>query len=248
MSQSNSTHWHIRRMFQCMAPHDAVGKRKLRVGGMRDGGYVMLDDFATAGAAYSLGVGGDVSWDLEMAERGLQVHQYDHTVLAPPAPHQHFQFNKKGIAATEGGDYVSIASAIRANGHESRRDLILKIDIECAEWEALDATPDKDLDRFEQIVAEFHGFLRVNEPEWRVLTQRVLGRLFHSHAVYHVHANNWAEFQIIEGVPVPDVLEVSYIRRDRAKLVPSMEFFPTPFDVPCHPDRPDIVLGSFRFM
>ena len=247
MFDPTNLHWEIRRMFQCMAPHEAVGLSKLRVGGMGDGGYVMVDDFATARTAYSLGVGGDVSWDLEMAERGLTIHQYDHTVPGPPAPHPLFRFNKKGIAPVDGGEFVSISSIMQTNGHANRRDLILKIDIECAEWDVLDAVSDVDLDRFEQIVAEFHGFLRVGEPEWREKTMRVLGRLLRSHAVYHVHANNWADFQIIAGVPVPDVLELSYVRRDRVTLRPSTEFFPTPFDVPCHPDRPDIVLGNFRF-
>ncbi len=248
LHSQDSLHWHIRKTFHCMLPHDVKGMRKLRVGGMRDGGYVMLDDFGTAGAAYSLGVGGDVSWDLEMADYGLTVHQFDHTVPGPPMQHPSFQFQKKGIGAVDDGEFVSISSAIHANGHANRRDLILKIDIECAEWEALDATPDKDIERFEQIVAEFHGFLRIGEQQWREMTQRVLGRLFRSHAAYHVHANNWADFQIIEGVPVPDVLEVSYVRRDRAIVTPSTEFFPTHFDLPCHPDRPEIVLGSFRFM
>jgi hypothetical protein len=245
---SQNLQWQIRRTFHCLSPHDAVGKPKLRVGGLRDGGYVMLDDFATASAVYSLGIGGDVSFDLEMAGHGMSIHQYDHTVPGPPAQHPLFHFQRKGLAAVEAGEFTTIGNEIRRNGHSHRRDLILKIDIECAEWEVLDATSDEDLDRFEQIVAEFHGFLRIREPEWRALTQRVLGRLFRTHAVYHVHANNWADFQIIDGVPVPDVLEVSYVRRDRATLVPSTAFFPTPFDVPCHPDRPDIILGNFRFL
>jgi hypothetical protein len=247
MLQSHSLHWQIRRMFQCMMPYDVVGIRKRRIGGMRDGGYVMLDDFSSTGAAYSLGVGGDVSWDLEMAQQGISIHQYDHTVPGPPTSHPLFEFSKKGIGPIDKDEFVSIGSILKANGHANRRDLILKIDIECAEWEALDAVSDEDLNRFEQIVAEFHGFLRVGEPAWRELTCRVLGRLLRTHAVYHVHANNWGEFQVIEGVPVPDVLELSYVRRDRAKLVSSSEFFPTYFDTPCNPERPEIILGSFRF-
>ncbi len=248
MDNTNSLQWQIRRTLQCLAPHDAAGRSKIRVGGMCDGGYVMLDDLDSARAVYSLGIGGDVSFDLEMAERGMDIFQYDHTVPGPPVQHPRFQFKKKGIAPVEDGEFTSIGAEIHRNGHAHRRDLILKIDIECAEWDALDATSDEDLDRFEQIVAELHGFLRLAEPEWRAVTQRVLGRLHRTHAVTHVHANNWADFQIMAGVPVPDVLEVSYVRRDRASLTPSTTFFPTPFDVPCHPDRPDIVLGNFRFM
>jgi hypothetical protein len=245
---AQSLHWQIRRTFNCISPYDIAGKRKLRIGGMRDGGYVMLDGFDHIHAAYSLGVGGDVSWDLEMANRGIPVHQFDHTVSAPPSQHPLFSFNKQGIAAQDGGEFVSIPSILRRNGHAGRRDLILKIDIECHEWDAFDATPSEDLACFEQIVIELHGFLRFAEPEWRAKTQRVLGKLFQTHVSYHVHANNWADFQIIEGVPVPDVLEVGYIRRDSHVITPSGAMYPTPFDIPCHPDRPDIMLGNFRFM
>jgi hypothetical protein len=62
-----------------------------------------------------------------------------------------------------------------------------------------------------------------------------------------VHANNWGDFQIIDGIAVPDVIEISYVRRDQNIIRPSSEFYPTPVDFPCHPERPDIVLGSFRF-
>ena len=247
MDITKTLHWQIRRTFSCLSPNDVAGMRKLRIGGMNDGGYVMYDRFDHIGAAYSLGVGGDVSWDLEMAHRGIPVHQYDHTVSGPPSQHPLFSFNKKGIAPVDGGEFLSIPTILRQNGHAGRRDLILKIDIECAEWDAFDAASREDLSSFEQIVIELHGFLRFAEPEWRAKTQRVLGKLFSTHIPYHVHANNWADFQIMEGVPVPDVLEVSYLRRDEHVFTPSTATFPTAFDIPCHPDRPDIMLGNFRF-
>lgn len=248
MEKFDTLQWQIRKTLHCMTPQDVLGKNKLRVGRQNDGGYVMLEDFNNVAAAYSLGIGGDVSWDLEIAARGIPVFQYDHTVAGPPVQNELFTFQKLGIAPTDGGEFISIPTIIRQNGHSNSRDLILKIDIECAEWDAFDALSSTDLDRFQQIVAEFHGFLRVREPEWREKAQNVLGKLLRTHAVHHVHANNWADFQIIDGVPVPDVLELCYVRRDCAVLAPSTNFYPTHFDQPCHPDRPDIILGSFRFM
>jgi hypothetical protein len=85
-----------------------------------------------------------------------------------------------------------------------------------------------------------HLAMKVEEPEWRQVTQRVLGRLNLTHAPYHVHANNWGDFKIIANVPVPDVLEVSYLRRDRGMFKPTTECFPTHLDRPCHPDRCDV--------
>lgn len=230
-----------------MSPWEIAGQHKIRIGGMGDGGYVMLDRFSDTKAAYSLGVGGDVSWDLAIAERGIPVYQFDHTVDGPPASHPLFKFKKNGIGPKDEDVFLSIDSILRRNEHMESRDLILKIDIECAEWDVFDQISVSTLSCFDQIVIEMHSFLRLREHDWLARTQRVLGKLNRSHVAFHVHANNWGDFQIIDGVPVPDVIEISYIRRDEHTIRPSSELYPTPLDAPCHPERPDIVLGSFRF-
>ncbi len=246
--EETQLHWGIRKIFHYMRPCEVVGSRKIRVGSSGDGGYVMIDDFASAKVAYSLGIGGDVNWDVAMADMGLTIHQYDHTVKGPPVQHPGFRFNEFGISTVDDGQFISIPTAMRRNGDLGRRDLILKVDIEGSEWTALAAIPEETLAQFQQIVVEYHGFLRVVEPEWRETAKRALARLARQHAVHHVHANNWGSFQVIANVPVADVLEVSYIRRDSVSLARSQEIFPTALDAPCHPDRPDIFLGNFIFL
>lgn len=246
--EQHDQHWQIRRTFHCLTPHDIVGRRKLRIGGPHDGGYVMLDGFDHIRAAYSLGVGGEVSWDLAIADRGIPVYQYDHTVPGLPSQHALFNFCKSGIAAVDEGEFVSIPSILHKNGHSGCRDLLLKIDIECAEWDVFDALSSEDIACFEQIIIELHGFLRFAEPDWCAKAQRVLGKIFRTHVCYHIHANNWADFRVIEGIPVPDALEAGFVRRDTHGIRPSSALYPTPLDMPCHPDRPDIILGNFRFL
>ena len=43
------------------SPQEAVGQRKLRLGGPNDGGYVMLDDFAGVTSAFSFGIADEAS-------------------------------------------------------------------------------------------------------------------------------------------------------------------------------------------
>lgn len=247
MSTPTNLQWQIRRTLQCMSPWEVAGQQKIRIGGTGDGGYIMLDRLSKIKAAYSLGIGGDVSWDQAIAEYGVPIYQFDHTVDAPPIENPFFKFRKNGIGAKDNGVFLSIASILKQNGHLESKDLILKIDIECAEWEVFDDLSTSIFVCFDQIVVELHSFLRLREHDWLSRAQRVLGKLYQSHVPFHVHANNWGDFQIIEGIPIPDVIEVSYLRRDRHVIKPSSEFYPTPLDFPCHPDRPDIMLGSFRF-
>jgi hypothetical protein len=56
---------------------------KIRLGRNGDGGYVLLDDFTGVSAALSFGIARECSWDSAMAQRGIDVYQYDHTVDGP---------------------------------------------------------------------------------------------------------------------------------------------------------------------
>ena len=77
----------IRAALSLLTPKKAVGYNKVRVGRDFDGGYIMVDQLDGAPVCYSIGVGFDASWDLEMAFRGCQVYQYDPTVDRPDCEH-----------------------------------------------------------------------------------------------------------------------------------------------------------------
>ena len=191
---------------------------------------------------------GDVSWDLDMASRGAVVYQYDHSIVRPPVHHPSFRFFRLGIGdREESGSATTIAAALAANGHQGDRDLILKMDIEDSEWSVLEATPECCLAQFSQIVVEFHGLARMEDMGWAAQAEAVLRKMLRTHLPIHVHGNNWGRYVLVQGVPVPDVLEVTYASRARYSFADTNEIFPTPLDRPCKADVPDLFLGSFRF-
>ncbi|MBR1212788.1 FkbM family methyltransferase [Bradyrhizobium sp. JYMT SZCCT0180] len=238
----------IRRALHCLRPHSVQGLAKFRAGAAADGGYVMLNALHGCQIAYSIGIGGDVSWDLAMAERGLLVFQYDHTVDGPPAEHPNFRFHKTGLAAADGAGMISLPSAIHANGHAARSDIILKMDIEGAEWNILDTLGSDTLSQFSQIVIEVHYLRRLEEPAWLDRAHRIFARMEATHACVHVHGNNWGPLCVIHGIPVPDVLELCFARRDLGRFELSNELFPTPLDAPNKSGDYDFFLGGFRFL
>lgn len=232
-----------------MTPMQAVDVGKVRLGADGDGGYVMLDDLADVQVCYSIGVGPDVSWDHDMAERGALIHQYDHTVEATPQQHANFRWTKLGLA---GSDHIApelrtLETLIVENGDAQRTDMILKMDIEGHEFDVLDAMDPATLLRFRQIAVEIHALTMLDQESFRRRTERVLNKLGRAHQCVHVHANNYAPMTIVHGVPVPDVVEVTYARRDLYTFVEETGVFPTPFDAPNRSDQPDLLLGSFRF-
>ena len=62
----------------------------------------------------------------------------------------------------------------------------------------------------------------------------------------HLHANNYRGVAVVEGVPVPDVIELSLLRHDLDDF-PSLaaDPIPGPLDRPNHPLLPDICLNVF---
>ena len=107
----------------------------LLIGSQTGGGYVMIDDLP-GGIAYSFGIGGDVSWDKDMAGRGYDVFMYDHTIDRLPENNPRFHWSKLGISdgMTHDGRLKSLEELIASNGHEGKHNMILKMDVEGAEW------------------------------------------------------------------------------------------------------------------
>ena len=230
-----------------MEPMQAVDYAKIRIGKECDGGYVMLDDFKGITAAYSIGICDEVSWDLSLAERGIEVFQYDHTIDALPLQNDRFHWSKKGLGSVSTEELETLPRLLEVNGHAGRRGLLLKCDIEGCEWEVLASLPQDCLGHFKQIVLEIHYLERLVDPEFLTLVQRAIAVLTADHRVIHVHANNHRPYSIVGGIPIPSVLEITLARTQDTRLIKSEEVFPTSLDTPCYRGRADFRLGTFRF-
>lgn len=228
-----------------LRPHDLIGARKIRVGHPFDGGYIMIDAFEGVEAAYSFGINDDVSWDSQIASHGIDVFQYDHTIEGLPETDPHFHWNKIGIAARSGDGMTNIDDAVASNGHSNQRNMLLKCDIEGAEWETLRRTRAATLAQFSQIVIELHDLFRVGHSIDDV--HQAIANLTHSHHVVHIHANNFGGVRVVGGFSIPNVVEVTLARKDMGEFRPSELTFPTAMDMPCNGNEADIYLGNFTF-
>ena len=188
----------------------------IRVGDAGDGGYVMADSFAAA-AALSIGIGGNVSWDLAIAERGIPITQFDPTIAAPPAVVPGATFHRIGLGTKEQASTLGFAvdslDALLALGHfDTADDVILKIDVEGAEWDALAVV--SDYSRYTQVIIEMHDLDRLGDAEPSKNVLAVLHALHATHLPLHVHANNEAPVVPFGTFWFPTVIEVTYLRRD----------------------------------
>lgn len=233
--------------------HEVPGLGLVRVGREHDGGYLMLDDFPGEAEgqriAYSFGIFDDVSWDLAMAERGYDVFMYDHTIEACPGSHERFHYHKLGIGAHREPENLlcTLEELLAANGHEQAEHMILKMDVEGAEWQVLDLMPDGLLQRFDQIVLELHWLVTSTEEAKTQEMLRVLSRLGRTHALVHLHGNNNASHLELGGQVLPDVIEVTYVSRSTYQVhALRSAALPSSLDMPNCEFLPEIILGSWR--
>lgn len=235
----------ILRLLRLVSPYKS-STDKVRLGSNGDGGYVLNDDLAGLEGAFSLGIGQEVSFDLALARLGFPVFQYDPTVNGPPVDHPLFLFRKIGWASKNGPETRSLIGMLEENNLTNSNNLLLKFDVEGAEWHALKGMSEREFGRWRIIVAEFHWFQQLNNPEFFKTAQEVFELLTTRHIVTHIHPNNNAGLTFLEGVVVPNVLEVTFLRRDRGTFVPSRDPIPSSLDYPNAAERPDIILNAFH--
>lgn len=210
-----------------------------RFGSANDGGYLLcanlLDDLA---AGYSYGVGPNDDWGCDVSRRyQVPVHQYDcFDPARPTCDGGIFRFHNECIGpraeTRDGRVFDSLENQIRKNGHAGRR-LLIKMDIEGAEWAALAAASDELLASMPQIAMELHGF----DDPLMLPVLRKLNRHFH---LVNLHFNNWSCTSDADPFPAL-AFQVLWVNKRIAQLDPSVPV-PAPMSPLNAPDattRPD---------
>jgi hypothetical protein len=209
-----------------------VGVKLTRIGPAADGGYLVPEDFESINTLYSPGVADSAGFDYEIAEMGMTCLLLDYSVDKPPAHHPNFIFSKRFLGPFSHGNYVSLTDWVGENCHEES-DLFLQMDIEGAEWGVLAATPSEVLSRFRIMVVEFHDLAsQIANPKTCEAVETLLVRLREHFDILHIHPNNCREESSIRGIPIPPVIEATFLRRDRAREEASPTNIPHELDAP----------------
>ncbi|MBQ7543398.1 MAG: FkbM family methyltransferase [Synergistaceae bacterium] len=222
------------------------GYSLVRLGREHDGGYILLDDFAPGGTAYSFGISTDVSWDKDMAGRGYDVFMYDHTIDGLPEENPRFHWSKLGIAdgIVQDDRLKTLDELIRTNHHEDKRNMILKMDVEGAEWGFLERVNPDTLRQFGQMTFEFHNVTDHPNPE---LVLEVFRKINRTHQLVHIHANNNGIYVEAGGKKFCFVTELSYVLRDKYTFTGKYDpVLPLDIDSPNMLNLQDIELGRWN--
>lgn len=231
-------------LLKMLAPNDPE-MGKVRVGSLGDGGYVLPDDLDQIDSVLSIGIGNEDSFDLHFAKKNIPIFQYDHTVESAASEHALYQFHKIAWGASDSEQTRTLATMVKVHGLDNSNNGILKFDTEGAEWDCIPNIQTDLLKHFRIIVCELHGLTSIGNNQHRDTVRKTLQVLTRNHSLVHLHANNCCGLSIIEGVPLPAVIELTLLRNDRSEFKPSKSPMPGPLDFPNMTDRPDLVLNPF---
>lgn len=185
-----------RRAYFAMLQPVALTNCKLeRFGEPNDGGYLMCGNLlGGVQSSYSYGISGYDGWGCDISTKSkVIVHQYDcFDTTEPKCPKGATKFHRECVGEkkerVEGRVFNTMRNQFARNGDSSKR-IVLKMDVEGAEWDSLLSAPDEVLGQIDQFVVEFHGVgdERNGTQEQK---RRVVRRLKRFFEVAHIHFNN----------------------------------------------------------
>jgi hypothetical protein len=217
----------------------------VRLGSPNDGGYVIPDLLPDFEYAFSAGVADNSDFEYDLAESGIPVNMIDFSVQMPARTHELFQFSKVALAPiTQGSSFISLEDWVSSSG-VSFSNMLLKMDIEGAEWRVLYETPDETLARFEVVIVEFHWFESVKDLWAFGVIESVLTRLLKFFDLIHVHGNNHARNLEIFGVLLPEVAELTFLRKKTGIASAGAPPKTPGLDKPNNRHAPEIKLDGF---
>ena len=207
------------------------------------GGYLMCANLADGiQSAYSYGIAGEDSWGCQVSrDFGITIHQYDcFNDDRPSCDGGAFVFHDECVGAKaetiDGRPFDTIPSQIVRNG-DAGKVLLVKVDVEGAEWDSLMATPDAVLDSIVQMPMEFHG---TNEAKFVAVVRR-LKRQFH---LVNLHFNNYACSSDVAPFPAW-AYQALWVNKRVGVLDPEgpSPALMSPLNVPDRPDAQDCQLA-----
>jgi hypothetical protein len=222
---------------------------KIRVGSHMDGGYVIAD-----GLSYDLliscGIADDITFEKEFLKiyPGIQCVAFDGTITCLPESHDRIHFVKKNIGPNETDRTTNLHSLI-----DRHNNIFLKIDIESYEFRWIQTLSIKQLNKFKQIVIEYHfpftpaSFSHFDIPLPVTEKMDVLKKVNNTHKIIHLHANNCCGTTVYDNITVPNIFECTYLRNDLQDFVElSTDPIPSNLDRP-NVNGPDIILKGYPF-
>ena len=203
----------LSRLLEALRPEPGFSVDLERYGAKNDGGYVIHSHLARNSHLLSLGVGDNVTFDKDLVGIVKTVTLCDFSIAELPVEIPNARFIRKKVVPR----VIDSSSEVTLSGLLDELPEIeavtLKMDIEGYEWEILTDFNWAGYPQIHQLIVEFHGILQQAKEFQATKMLECLMSLKSYFVVVNFHPNNYGDFECFLNVPIPDVIELTLIRR-----------------------------------
>lgn len=198
---------------------------KKRLGKDYDGGYIIAEipniKYTTL---LSGGIADDISFEEDFINKYAldNAYAFDGTINKLPKEISKITFIKKNIGFSNDNEITNLHNIIDTN-----ECIFVKMDIEGGEINWIKSLSDKQMNKFEQIVMEFHRpFSNKKEID-------AFDKINKNHYLIHFHGNNCGGTRNHKGVIIPNVFECTYLHKKYFNNPPKLntELIPSTLDM-----------------
>lgn len=177
---------------------------KVRLGKDYDGGYIISE---IPNVSYTTFLAGGIETDISFEEDfinkypNVKAFAFDGTIKSLPKENANITFISKNIGSENNEEITNLHDIINTN-----QAIFVKMDIEGGEIPWIKSLSIDQMNRFEQIVMEFHFPFSDNEVD-------VFDKINTTHYLIHFHGNNCCGVRNHNGVIIPNVFECTYLHK-----------------------------------
>jgi len=200
----------IQTILSYLAPHKYAGKIQ-RIGGEADGSYVVpIEILGKNTHLVSGGIEDNNEFEIFVASRGITGIQIDNSITEPPRNHLNLKFLNATLGDIDKPGHVSLETLM--NKIPKNKKILIKIDIEGGEIEALASLSAKNLNRIDCLVMELHNLGSITSKNDKIYN--LLNRLHKANLrSIFVQANNACLTYTLAGTLIPDNIEITYVKK-----------------------------------
>jgi hypothetical protein len=204
------------------------GFELIRMGGMGDGSYLLPNDLEGISALISPGIGVSRRFEDELYNQFKINSILVDPFVAPSHLNEGDKYIRTLVASTTNSSSISLEDLIRIS---PPGDLMLQMDIESGEYEALFATNDLNLLRFRIIIVEFHRIDHwLDKVQFELFIKPLFERILSNFDVVHIHPNTSTGYFKIGDIKFPRFAEFTFHRKDRFRTLGSDRPIPHELD------------------
>ena len=227
-------------------PYD-LGYNLIRIGSKHDGGYLIPNILDEIDFCISPGVDKTVSFEKQLLKNYyIKSFLLDHTVDENEKFLKDFDFSKKKLSVVSNKEETNLEDFYNEKIKNKSNNGILQIDIEGDEYKVLLSTSDEILKKFKILIIEFHDLDKINNKFNYSIINSLLDKILQNFDISHIHPNNFSnKTNFFKDISFPEIIEVSFLRKDLIKKKDKIKTLPHPLDSRNLSDKKDIYLDNF---